>query len=238
MRTARSLLPHVPSTLPRKPGTPDKALPMTLLLVSFVLVTGASAMADENEGEGGVWITGSGDWAGPTPTDDPEPHPPQEPAQQANATWLLLDGRLASYTIVTEAGDHLTCSGGHGTLLDADGQGTTGDCGASHENETHTQLWFEANNERWSGLFQIETTRPALAAADAPATLPGTILATVAAIAILASATLGILLVRERRLTSLLARRLWEKSRSAKTRKEGEPLQEDRVKRILVRSKN
>ncbi len=205
----------------------------------MLLAAGAVAVpADANEGDGGVWVRGSGDWSGPHPADSTQPPSHDVPGGPANATWLLLDGELASYLIQSDGGGQITCSDGSGTLVSADGEGQNGRCGAGESSENQSLLWFETPQERWSGTFQIESTTPALAAAAQPSTTPGTILAVVAAVAIIASAALAILFVRERRLTSLLARRLWEKSRSGKTRKEGEPLQEDRVRRIIVRSKN
>lgn len=213
--------------------------PPWIVALVLLLAGAATATADGAGSDAGVWFSGSGSWNGPYPAEPEESSGPEVPELSANATWLVLDNALASYVVQTETGGQVTCSGGNATLLQSDGTGRNGRCGADPSEDNQTLLWFETSQQRWSGVFQIEITTPALASGPAPSsTISGTILAAVAAVGLVAGAGFAILFVRERRLTSLLARRLWEKSRSAKSRKEGEPLQEDRVRRIIVRSKN
>ncbi len=200
-----------------------------LIGLLFLLVFTQPAVAAEGEL---VRIDGSGTWG------STQPHGP------ANATWLVADGEVVSFHIVAESGTRASCSAGNGTLSRGDGAGHTGVCGGDRTGEA-TTLFFQARDDQgenttlFSGRFQGETQSPVGAAASSQALFPLLALSMIGtALAIGTGVVLGLLFVRERRLTGHLARRLWEKSRGKSASKRPESLGEERVKRILVRSKN
>lgn len=197
-----------------------------LLAVLLVLAPAATGQEDET-----LRISGTGTWG-----TDADP-------QAANATWLLADGEVIAYHIERDDGTRASCSTGNGTLSTPTGTGHVGAChGEASGNATILILETQddgGNATVWTGRFEAQTQGPVGAGASPEGLSPVlAVLGIGGAIAIGAIVTLSLLFARERRLTGHLARRLWQKSRGESASKRPESLGEERVKRILVRSKN
>jgi hypothetical protein len=199
---------------------------MALALLLVVLSSPAAAA------EGPQHAQGSGTWG---PGDDQAP---------ANATFLLIDQDVASFRVDTHNGTTIVCHDGRGIKTTIDGQGTNGDC-AGNTTNGRVQLSFihdgptpDQSKRNETGVFTIDHAITLPHPAQEPTSWAGILLLTAAIASTAATAVLIVLLVRERRLTTHLARRLWEKSRSKNRDKHPESLESEKVKRILVRSKN